>query len=206
MKKLIAITISAILCGAVLANETVAVPIGDLPSSEAVAVPIGDLPSSEAVAVPIGDLNPNGVIATTLLSDGSTNTWTQADLRDALGLMNRMYHRDMDTDAGRRKWHGDRIGEYLLPTGVTNAQGQAQTIMVQLYQDGYVATNHAVRARRSIVPDPEAAAKAAAEAKRRADEARAAWESAHLPPDLAALRAAQRIAASTQTVTVVVGP
>lgn len=40
----------------------------------------------------------------------------------------------------------------------------------------------------------------------RADEARAAWESAHLPPDLAALRAAQRIAASTQTVTVVVGP
>ena len=193
MKKLIAITISAILCGAVLANETV-------------AVPIGDLPSSEAVAVPIGDLNPNGVIATTLLSDGSTNTWTQADLRDALGLMNRMYHRDMDTDAGRRKWHGDRIGEYLLPTGVTNAQGQAQTIMVQLYQDGYVATNHAVRARRSIVPDPEAAAKAAAEAKRRADEARAAWESAHLPPDLAALRAAQRIAASTQTVTVVVGP
>ena len=146
------------------------------------------------------------IIATTLLADGSTNTWTQADLRDALGLMNRMYHRDMDTDAGRRKWHGDRIGEYLLPTGVTNAQGQAQTIMVQLYQDGYVATNHAVRARRSIVPDPEAAAKAAAEAKRRADEARAAWESAHLPPDLAALRAAQRIAASTQTVTVVVGP
>ena len=38
------------------------------------------------------------VVATTLLADGSTNTWTQADLRDALGLMNRMYHRD---DAGR---------------------------------------------------------------------------------------------------------
>ena len=146
------------------------------------------------------------IIATTLLADGSTNTWTQADLRDALGLMNRMYHRDMATDAGRRKWHGDRIGEYLLPTGVTNAQGQAQMIMVHLYQDGFVATNKAVRYRRSIVPDPEAAAKAAAEAKRPADEARAAWESAHLPPDLAALRAAQRIAASTQTVTVVVGP
>ena len=146
------------------------------------------------------------VLVTTLLADGSTNTWTQSDLRDALGLMNRMYHRDMATESGRQKWHGDRIGEYLLPTGATNAQGQAQMIMVHLYQDGFVATNKAVRYRRSLVADPEAAAKAAAEAKRRADEARAAWESAHLPPDLAALRALQRIAASTQTVTVVVGP
>ena len=91
------------------------------------------------------------VVATTLLADGSTNTWTQTDLRDALGLMNRMYHRDMDTDAGRRKWHGERIGEYLLPTGVTNSHGQAQMIMVHLYQDGFVATNKAVRYRRSIV-------------------------------------------------------
>lgn len=146
------------------------------------------------------------VVATTLLADGSTNTWTQTDLRDALGLMNRMYHRDMDTDAGRRKWHGDRIGEYLLPTGVTNAHGQAQMIMVHLYQDGFVATNKAVRYRRSIVPDPEVAAKAANEAKRRADEARAIWESANLPPDLAALRAAQRLASTTQDITVIVGP
>ena len=142
----------------------------------------------------------------TLLADGSTNNWSQADLRDALGLINRMYHRDMATDSGRRKWHGERIGEYLLPTGATNAHGHAQMMVVNLYQDGYVATNVAVRYRRSIVPDPEAAAKAAAEAKRRADEARAAWESANLPPDLAALRAAQRIASSTQTVTVIVGP
>ncbi len=146
------------------------------------------------------------IVATTLLADGSTNTWTQADLRDALGLMNRMYHRDMATDAGRRKWHGERIGEYLLPTGATNAHGQAQMIMVHLYQDGFVATNKAVRYHRSIVPDPEAAAKAAAEAKRRADEARAAWESANLPPDLAALRAAQRLASTTQDITVIVGP
>ena len=146
------------------------------------------------------------VVATTLLADGSTNTWTQTDLRDALGLMNRMYHRDMDTDAGRRKWHGERIGEYLLPTGVTNSHGQAQMIMVHLYQDGFVATNKAVRYRRSIVRDPEAAAKAAAEAKRRADEARAAWESANLPPDLAALRAAQRLASTTQDITVIVTP
>ncbi len=146
------------------------------------------------------------IVATTLLADGSTNTWTQTDLQAALGLMNRMYWRDQETDAGRRKWHGERIGEYLLPTGVTNAHGQAQMVMIQLYQDGFVATNRMVRHSRSLIKDPEAAAKAAAEAKRRADEARAAWESANLPPDLAALRAAQRIAASTQTVTVVVGP
>ena len=151
-------------------------------------------------------LNADDVVAATLREDGSTNTWTHEDLQVALGLMNRMYHRDMDTDVGRQRWHGMRIGEYLLPTGVTNAHGQALMMVVQLYQDGFVATNRAVRYRRSIVPDPEAAAKAAAEAKRRADEARAAWESANLPPDLAALRAAQRIAASTQTVTVVVGP
>jgi len=63
-----------------------------------------------------------------------------------------------------------------------------------------------VRYRKSLVRDPEAAAKAAAEAKRRADEARAAWESANLPPDLAAIRAAQRIAGKTNEVTVIVGP
>ena len=123
------------------------------------------------------------VVATTLREDGTTNTWTQAELQAALGLINRMYKREIGTDAGRRRWHGDRIGQYILPT-----------------------TNRAVRARQSIIADPEAAAKAAAEAKRRADEARAAWESANLPPDLAALRALQRMAATTQTVTVVVGP
>ena len=146
------------------------------------------------------------IITTTLLADGSTNTWTQADLQAALGLMNRMYHRDMGTDAGRAKWHGDRIGQYILPTGETNSVGREVFVRVDLYADGFVVTNRAVRARQSIIADPEAAAKAAAEAKRRADEARAAWESATLPPDLAALRALQRLAATTQTVTVVVGP
>ena len=143
------------------------------------------------------------IVATTLLADGSTNPWTQADLQAALGLMNRMYHRDMGTDAGRAKWHGDRIGQYILPTGETNSVGREVFVRVDLYADGFVVTNRAVRARKSIIADPEAAAKAAAEAKRRADEARAAWESANLPPDLAALRALQRLAATTQTVTVV---
>ncbi len=143
------------------------------------------------------------IVATTLLADGSTNTWTQADLQAALGLMNRMYHRDMGTASGRAKWHGDRIGQYILPTGETNSVGREVFVRVDLYADGFVVTNRAVRARQSIIADPEAAAKAAAEAKRRADEARAVWESANLPPDLAALRALQRLSATTQTRTVV---
>ena len=146
------------------------------------------------------------IVATTLRDDGSTNTWTQAELQSALGLMNRMYWRDQETDAGRRKWHGERIGQYVIPTGETNAAGRAVFVRVDLYQDGFAATNRAVYARRGLVKDPEAATKAAAEAKRRADEARAAWETANLPPDLAALRAAQRLASSTQEVTIIVGP
>ena len=146
------------------------------------------------------------IVATTIREDGSTNTWTQADLQAALGLMNRMYWRDQGTDAGRRKWHGERIGQYILPTGETNAVGREVFVRVDLYQDGFVSTNRAVRAKQSIIADPEAAAKAAAEAKRRADEARAAWESANLPPDLAALRALQRLAGETNEVTVITGP
>lgn len=146
------------------------------------------------------------VVATTLRDDGTTNTWTMAELQAALGLMNRMYKREIGTDVGRRRWHGDRIGQYFLPTGETNANGQPVMIRVDLYQDGFAATSRMARAHSSIIKDPEAAAKAAAEAKRRAYEARAAWESANLPEDLAALRALQRAASSTQTVTVVVGP
>ena len=206
MKQLITLILSSVLCAIVLADEAVAVPIGDLGSGEAVAVPIGDLGSGEAVAVPIGDLASNGVVTTTLRDDGSTNTWTMAELQAALGLMNRMYKREIGTDIGRRRWHGERIGQYLLPTGESNANGQPIMIRVDLYQDGFVATNRMTKVHSSIIKDPEAAAKAAAEAKRRAEEARAAWESANLPEDLAALRALQRAASSTQTVTVIVGP
>lgn len=143
------------------------------------------------------------VVAATIRADGSTNTWTQADLQAALGLMNRMYWRDQETDAGRRKWHGERIGQYVLPTGETNAAGKAILVNVMLYADGFVMSNRAVRAKNSLVKDPEAAAKAAAEAKRRAEEARRAWEQANLPPDLAALRALQRLAGETDEVTVI---
>ena len=45
-------------------------------------------------------------VVTTLFSDGTTNTWTQADLVSALQLMNRRYHRDMQSETGRIGWHG----------------------------------------------------------------------------------------------------
>lgn len=157
-------------------------------------------------AAACGILADDPVVAYTLREDGTTNTWTQAELQAALGLVNRMYKREIGTDAGRRKWHGDRIGQYVIPTGETNAAGRAILVNVMLYADGFVMSNRAVRAQNSIIRDPEAAAKAAAEAKRRADEARAAWETANLPPDIAALRAAQRLASSTQEVTIIVGP
>lgn len=146
------------------------------------------------------------VVAVTLREDGTTNTWTQSELQAALGLINRMYKREIGTDAGRRRWHGDRIGQYVLPTGETNAVGREVFVRVDLYADGFVMTNRAVRAKNSIIRDPEAAAKAAAEAKRQAEEARRAWEQANLPPDLAALRALQRLAGETNEVTVIVGP
>ena len=146
------------------------------------------------------------VVAVTLREDGTTNTWTQSELQAALGLINRMYKREIGTDAGRRRWHGDRIGQYVLPTGETNAVGREVFVRVDLYADGFVMTNRAVRAKNSIIRDPEAAAKAAAEAKRQAEEARRAWEQANLPPDLATLRALQRLAGETNEVTVIVNP
>lgn len=142
--------------------------------------------------------NADEVVAATLRADGSTNTWTQADLQDALGLMNRMYWRDMATDGGRRRWHGERIGQCIL----TNGMG---LVRVDLYADGFCATSAAQRVG-SKVRDPEAAAKARIEAQRKADEARAAWEAANLPPDLAALREVQRQAAQTNEVTVTISP
>ena len=143
------------------------------------------------------ETNLNAVVAATLRADGSTNTWTETDLREALGLMNRMYWREMETDSGRRKWHGKRIGQYVFTNGT-------ELVRLDLYDDGFVATNSAAKAGRKF--DPEAAAKAAMEAKRRENEARAAWERANLPPELAAIREAQRQAGQTQEVTVIITP
>lgn len=52
---------------------------------------------------------PDSPLVTTLLSDGSTNSWTQADLIAALQLMNRKYHRDCKTESGRQAWHGKLV-------------------------------------------------------------------------------------------------
>ena len=91
----------------------------------------------------------------------------------------------------REKYHGGRIGQYVL----TNDTGRI--IRVDLYMDGECWTNGVAERPRYV--DPEAQKKAIAEAVARAAEERervqAAWEAAHLPPDLAALRAAQREAA-----------
>lgn len=94
----------------------------------------------------------------------------------------------VEADKGlREKYHGGRIGQYIL----TNETGRI--IRVDLYADGGCWTNgHAVLA---VLADPEAAAKAAARAAEERERIQAAWEAAHLPPDLAALRAAQREAA-----------
>lgn len=132
------------------------------------------------------------IVAETLFEDGTTNTWTQTDLTDALGLMNRKYHRDIETESGRTKWHGKRMGQYLID-GEDGKQ-----CLVQLYEDGFAWTNAATRV---ALKDPEAAAKAKAAAEARQAE----WERTHLPPDVAALLQRRRDAANGVTNTVTVG-
>ena len=123
------------------------------------------------------------VVAQTLFADGSTNTWTQADLQQALGLLNRKYHRDQATEEGRKNWHGKIMGKYFID----GADGKK--CIVQLYEDGFAWTNAAVRV---AIADPEAAAKAKAAAEAR----QAAWEAANLPADVAALLQRRRDAAN----------
>lgn len=123
------------------------------------------------------------VVAQTLFADGTTNTWTQTDLTDALGLMNRKYHRDMETDAGRVKWHGKRMGQYLVDAD------DGKKCLVLLYEDGFAWTNAAMRV---AMVDPEAAAKLKAAAEARQAE----WERTHLPPDVAAILQRRREAAN----------
>lgn len=73
------------------------------------------------------------VVLVTSLSDGSTNPWTQVDLIDALGMVNRKYHRDMASDQGRRRWHGDIVPEKC--TIVTSSDGKK--FRRDVYADGY---------------------------------------------------------------------
>lgn len=80
----------------------------------------------------LGDVSSNGVVFTTLKSDGTPNTWTQEDLVKALGLLNRKYHRDCETAAGRKAWHGKLKREKI--------DEEAQ-IKIQTFEDGTAFTN-----------------------------------------------------------------
>lgn len=67
------------------------------------------------------------VVFVTLKADGSTNTWTQADLVAALGLLNRKYHRDCETASGRKAWHGKLKREIVNTNDLTKTE---------IYEDG----------------------------------------------------------------------
>ena len=80
-----------------------------------------------------GQPQPGQVIATTLFSDGSTNTWTQADLLAALQLINRKYHRDCERADGRKAWHGK-----MRETVTTNDVGEL--VKQEIHEDGQTFT------------------------------------------------------------------
>ena len=71
------------------------------------------------------------IVFQTLYSDGTTNTWTQADLVAALGLLNRKYHRDCETQSGRKAWHG------RLKTEIIDEDKSTKT---EIYEDGTAFT------------------------------------------------------------------
>lgn len=104
----------------------------------------------------------------------------------------------------REVFHGGHIGQYVLECGaITNSNGRIAKglIRIDLYADGTAHTNAASKLFLRL-KDPEAQRKAEEEAIRKADEIRAAWERANLPPELAAIREAQRQAAKTNEVTI----
>ena len=76
-------------------------------------------------------------VVTTLLSDGSTNSWTQTDLVSALQLMNRKYHRDVQTATGRAAWHGK-----IVKTEIAQDLTRKTT-----YEDGTVFVDKPVKVR-----------------------------------------------------------
>ena len=73
------------------------------------------------------------VVATTLFSDGTTNTWTQADLLAALQLINRKYHRDCERGEGRRAWHGKMVREVVTTNG-------EEIVKTEIHEDGQTFT------------------------------------------------------------------
>lgn len=98
----------------------------------AFATLVATAPSPSRADIVMEDDGTNAVLVTRL-ADGATNAWTQVDLVDALGMVNRKYHRDMATDQGRRKWHGEIVPEKC--TIVTDADGRK--FRRDVYADGY---------------------------------------------------------------------
>lgn len=107
--------------------------------------------SALAAAVDWSRLDTETVIETTF-SDGSINSWTQADLVAALGLMNRKYHRDMESESGRRAWHGK----------CTTTNDFDRCVKVWLYEDGFIYETPIPKSRPKVEKDIDAAARRAA--------------------------------------------
>ena len=104
-----------------------------------------------AAAADWAHLDTETVLETTL-SDGSINTWTQADLVAALGLMNRKYHRDMKTESGRRAWHGN----------CTTTNDFDRCVKVWFYDDGFIYETPISAPKPKVEKSLEAAARRAA--------------------------------------------
>lgn len=68
-------------------------------------------------------------VLTTLLSDGSPNSWTQADLVAALQLLNRKYHREVERPDGRAAWHGKLVRQEI---------DTEREVKIETYEDGTV--------------------------------------------------------------------
>ena len=65
------------------------------------------------------------IIAQTLFSDGTTNTWKQAELIAALQLVNRKYHRDCESSSGRNAWHGKLVSQSVDTNALTKTETYA---------------------------------------------------------------------------------
>ena len=163
-----------------------------------------------ALAAPAQD----ATVLTTLFSNGTTNTWTQADLQAALQLTNRKYHRDMETRAGRQSWHGSPTTQYA--TNVVAAAGGStnkvtQTALIETYPDGFIYTNGWVKVRARSAASIAARLAADKAARAASIAARAAALAAQTNGVPAAVIAARKAAieavnkATTTNITVVIG-
>lgn len=117
-------------------------------------------------------------LVTTLLSDGSTNEWTQADLIAALQLLNRKYHREVEKPTGREAWHGKLIRQEV---------DTEREVKREIYEDG------------TVFEFPFE--------KRSAPAPKTTLDADNIPPGLAAARKRRaQEKATTNIVTVTVGP